>query len=597
MISWLQTHAQKHYKWLFFLLLAVVIVAFVLTITPAGGGLSGSGQRLREVEFFGYNLASDRDVRSLLVGAEISTWINRGQRSQSQDQLQELSLIRTAYLALAKSIGIPGPNPDDFRDYIRSKRAFMDESGKFSEDVFTKFKDSIDASPQLSQEQVAESLIDDFRIERLQEAMTGPGFILPFEASRQVVRLDTIWSVDVASIDFSIFQPAIEVEEEALQEFYTENSFRYEEREKIQLSALVFLGDRYRDQVPDPSRADLEAYFAENLATYQENFEKEWRALREAQRATEEDSVATEGAVPEAEEDANVEPDIAADPKPMDLAVDSTDETPPAVAFDDVIDQVTEKWKKNRANRRAAEAAVDFTVRLYKDRINRDSPEFNALIDQFGAERRLITAYAQGSRPYVPWISGTALDAAHSLNQERYYSDVDQTDEGAAILVFQNMIESKIPELGKNRSRVERDYRREERRALFDKRGEEIKTALDAALAAETSFAEAALLEGLTVETFEDFTSRDPPEAFNPSLFTHNESLEPGQISPMVFLANSGKFVHLKSKELPEITSDLTTVDVQQKNLALTVNYFNAQALISEVVAKELDQAKPEEGI
>ena len=50
MIDWIQRYLIR--RWFFALLLAVVIVAFVLTITPAGSGLTGEGEEIQRHDFF-----------------------------------------------------------------------------------------------------------------------------------------------------------------------------------------------------------------------------------------------------------------------------------------------------------------------------------------------------------------------------------------------------------------------------------------------------------------------------------------------------------------------------------------------------------------
>ena len=49
MIAWTQKYVIN--KWFFLILLAVVIVAFVLTITPAGSGLTRTGEVIRRRDF------------------------------------------------------------------------------------------------------------------------------------------------------------------------------------------------------------------------------------------------------------------------------------------------------------------------------------------------------------------------------------------------------------------------------------------------------------------------------------------------------------------------------------------------------------------
>ena len=260
MFTWLQSIFQKYGKWMFLLLLAPVIVAFVFTITPARSGLT-KADSLPEIDYFGYNLASDRDLRTIFLGAEISAWIQSGRRPYSQEMVEDFAFNRTAFLAMAENLNVPGPNDKQLRDYLTTKRAFIGNDGKFNEQLYFIFKNAIQADSRISQEHVAQTMSEDYRIEQVQQAMIGPGFVQPFEVKKQIELLNTLWSVNVASLGYDEYNPFILIEESKLLNYYENNKFRYEVPSRIKVTAIVFSLIDFRSSISAPEDSELESFF------------------------------------------------------------------------------------------------------------------------------------------------------------------------------------------------------------------------------------------------------------------------------------------------------------------------------------------------
>lgn len=184
------------------------------------------------------------------------------------------------------------------------------------------------------------------------------------------------------------------------------------------------------------------------------------------------------------------------------------------------------------------------------------------------------------------------LRRVFDLPPNRYYTDEPvQTANGAAILIFHGTIAARIPALDEIRRVVEANYRESERRALFDRRGAELRALFEAAIADGEDFSEVAQREGLIVAELDNFTSREPPTEFDRALFTQNAGLQPGQISPMVFLNGEGKFVYLKTKEVPQIAGDSEDVAKTMSQISYFTSAFAGQAIIAEIVSDEIVKA------
>lgn len=552
MISFLQRFLQRHHKFFFWGLLIVIFVSFILTITPAGSGLTGRGDKIREQNFFGKNLAGP-DWRSMLLGAQVSSWINTGNRYNSQGQTEQIALQRTALIALAEQQAIPAPTEEELNDYIRNKRIFMGANGLFDPELYNQFLESIRTTPPYSEELVRKTLVEDYRSEQLNKALVGPGFILPYEALKQVERQKTIWSVEVASLDYSAYDPEIEVDEQELQEYYESSKERYVEPQKAMATAIVFKTANYTNRIATPTEPELEIYFQQNRFRFQKS--------------------------PEPVDPTNPA-EAAANPAETTLA--------------DVRDEVETAWITERAKRLAEEEAVNFIDSLYSEEVKKNGERYESLISQANAEKRILTPFARNQMSAGSGIAARDLAQVFDLPPGRYYSDIVSTPDGAAILIHEGYIEERTPPLEEVRSVVEANFKESERRRLFNERGTVLHEEFTQTVSEGKSFRETAEAEGLTVESYDEFTSVEPPENFNRSLFTQNEDLEVGQISPMVFLEQTGKFVYLKEKNVPEISESDPEVQTALNQLSNFTALINGQALVTEIIVDEQKRMQQE---
>ena len=547
MISWIQRVFQRHNKWLFGFLLTVIIVAFVLTITPAGGGLSGRAEtQFRKRDFFGTNLASQREVQDVMLAAQVSTWISTGTRRFRQNQIEPLALQRTAYLFLADQLSIPGPSMKQREALIRSKRIFAGPDGQFAPDVYRKFLDSLKTDGSFSEEKVLRALIEDYRIDAVRQALVGPGFVQEWEAIKRVEDLETVWSVNLGSLSYRDFAPEIGMDDDVIAAYFADHEEEYREHEKARATVLKFSAPQYIDKVvSNPTEEDLQVYFEIN-----------WNRFTRPSVEGEEE------------------------------------ETDTPVSLDDVRDEVVRSWISDEAKKIAQTAAVTFVSALYDRKIAADSDEFRSLVAESHVSSTVLEPFSRDVAASQEGLLPSHLKRVFDLPPNRYYTDEPvQTPDGAAILIFYGTIAPRIPALDEIRNVVEANYRESERRALFDRRGVELRALFEAAIADGEAFAEVAQTEGLTVTDLDEFTSREPPSEFDRALFAQNTRLQPGQISPMVFLNGEGKFVYLKSKEVPQIAADSEEVEETLSQISYFSSVFAGQTIISEIVSDELLKA------
>lgn len=241
MISWIQNRLIRHGRWIFITLLGIIIVAFVFTIgnTP---GCTTNDSAYEVVNFYGYDLNSQKQMEGLVRKASLSSKLNNVSIENNQ-QFQSQLTGRIALLHLAKEVGIPIPTAEALSDYIKTKPLFADEKGNFSRDTMTRFMDSIQSDPSIPDGLVATVLQEDYQIDAFAEALSGPGYTLPSEGILQTQRSRTSYTVTTAQLSYQEFSPVIDPDSTSLEKFYQNNAANYEIPERIKASALYFLAN------------------------------------------------------------------------------------------------------------------------------------------------------------------------------------------------------------------------------------------------------------------------------------------------------------------------------------------------------------------
>lgn len=552
MISWIQHHLIRHGRWIFLTLLAIIIVAFVFTIGNTPGCTTDRSGYEAQL-FYGVDLNSPLESEAIAEKVQLSAFLN-GQQIRSDQQFQSQVMSRIALLHLADEIGVPTPAQDTLADYITTKAAFRGADGEFSPNAYTSFVDRMESNPRTPQGRVMEVLEEDYRINQIGSVLSGPGYILPSEALIQAQNNRTSLTLVTAQTSYAAFEPEVAEEETALQEYYEANKLRYEIPERIKASYVLFALDAFEDKVSEASEAELREYFIENRS----RIVAEYEAAKPAPETTE------EGATEAAEEDA-------------------------PVTFKDVRELVEQSYLVAQENRIANEAAQAFAYALYNKGIERDSAAFNTLVSENGVTVKEIEPYTlAGARQRA--LSAELLESAFTLGGNRYYSDAYEVDGGYAVLLYEGRIAPEIPAFEAVRDEVVADYINEEKRRLFNEKGEALKAALEAKITEGSTFAEAAEALELSVETFEAFTVQDAPRELNRSALQEAQGMDAGEVSSMLTSGDAGIFVYVQEKEVPEIASDDEDLTQAQDYLARFAAYTSGATFANELVLRGLPE-------
>lgn len=549
MISWIQTYFQKHIRLVMFVMLLLIGLPMVFIYSQSSGFGHGDS-RVREQKFFNVNLANPEQAQRIVRDGELSARL-RFDYGGLQN-IQAYALQRVAGLALADQLHLPESTAEQVSKYTGTLPAFLNEQGQFDQTAYTRFGDSVKAagSPYTIAD-VNRVLHDDARLVELAKVVGGPGYVLPSDVKRQLSLMDSVWTIDVAELDYAGFTPAINPTDEALKKFHDENTFRYAVPARPRLSLVEFKLTNYAPPSA-PNEAELRAFYDANRERFP----------------------------------------APADAEKKDAAALATPAAP-ADDFPKVRAQVEASLRDLAARRLASQAANDLTVALFerKAALKPNSPELAAYLNSLRLSATPVAPFAPNFPPADrAWLASYATQISQ-LNADRPVSDALPTPDGFVVMLWNEDLPASQPLYVEVRDRVLADYKENEKRRLFIERGNALKAKLQAAGSGFTAAAEA---EKIPVKRYAGFKLSQPPQDIPQPAFEPLLTLAAGQVSDLVASGDKALLVHVQEKKEPDLTSANPRYAEVQANLMTRASAARETSYLAQLVEEEHKKNEPE---
>lgn len=539
MISWLQRSLQKHYKWLFTIMLAIIIVAFVFTI----GGSPGIGRGRHSTEkqmYYGINLNNPEIVQELFQQTNLSHVLNTGQNITNNQVAENMALTRPILLSLADQLNIDHPNEYELAEYIKTKPLFKDDAGRFDPKKYEDFVKIIKKNPRGGEGLVRLVLSQDLRMDHVLSLMGGPGYVMPFEAELSLERQKTVWSIEVAKLDFADFNSNIEIPEDKLEEFYVHNKYNFATPARIEIAYVHFPLDSFISKVANPTEEELKKFY-ETHPLFSEDKEKKGDKVE----------------------------------KPLA----------------EVKNQVIEAYKKERAQRLAGEVANDFQYELYQNHIAFNSDKLGALLKKHKLNLIAVPPFDSSSLPQNTPLPRPLLEQALTLNESRYYSDVATTAQGAYMVFFKKEIPVSIPPIEEIKKELKEQYIAKENLKLLESKAKVLSKTLQSTLKAGKDFKKVAEAEGLKVSSFNKFNILEAPKDLERRLLIDMQVLHKGDVSKPISQDDKVYFVYVKEKEVPTIDKNSEEVKSLVKQMGTLTSAIRVRSIINGLMTEGMQEA------
>ena len=557
MISWIQRYFQHHFRTIFAVLLAVIIVTFIFGIN-ASGGFGRADRAMIDRPFFGLNLALQADQQTLMGDAGFSANLRVGAFGQLDgEQIQNYAFQRIATLHLADRWHIPAASPAEITEQIKTLRMFAGPDGQFDPKSYQTFRDNLKTNPRgVNEADIVRIIGDDVRAEKVQNLLSGPGYVLTADIKSQLLRSDTEWTLATATTEYTAFKPEIKPSDADLTQFFEQSGGRYDIPPQVVVSYVDFPALNYISTV-NVTEAAVRAFYDGNPSRF---------------------------------------------PKPADPAKPVKPEVAPvadpAADYAAVRPQVESTLKLEQAQKLAVKAASDFSFSLFESKA-KSTESIEAFILSQKQVAKKVAAFARNSPPAEFGGSPEIATEAFRLGKDRLTSDALSTPMGAVILVWRETQATHKPLFTEVRAKISSDFIENERRKRFVELGKTLRTQLEARLKAGDNLEKAAETAGtaqglkLEVKAIPAFTARARPQDLDYSVFGTLERLEKGQISDMVLSAEKGLFVYAAEKKAPDTTEANPRYAETRTQLASYGSRLGASAYLSDLVEKELKRSEP----
>jgi peptidyl-prolyl cis-trans isomerase D len=556
MITWIQKTFQQHFRIIFLVLLAGVIISFIF-ITNTSGGFGRGDYKAAKRPFFGLDLGNEQDYSLVVRDGTVSATLMYGGRIGDAVQF---SFGRRAMLHTADQLRVPRPTDAEVKAHIQGLPIFMGSMGEtgtmpaFNAELYN----TIRQNPSLlgvtcTPGDFGRIIAEDARIAATTKLLAGPGYVLPAEVRQILKQADTTWTLQTATIERASFKTTITPTESDLTAYFDSHRATYTIRPRVRVSyaeipaALHAAGITLTD-------AEVRAYYDANPARF---------------------------------------------PKPVAAAPASmAAPTTPDSDYNLVKPQVELALRQQRALDAANKAASDLAYKLYSDKITPGSPEFVRTLIQNNATINTAPDFSENDVPpqFGTNRPGIAREA-FSLDADNRISNAINTGNGSVILFWEASIPAREPDFAEVRAQVETDCIAQETQRQFTELGQRLKTQIQDALKTGSTFEQAATKAATdagvtaTTKTIPPFTLRTATaETIDGNIAAALENLAQGDLSDMGIVSGDGRFVYAQTCQLPDLTEanpdyTLFATQIATRNAMTAIGQYQ-QNLVDAELAK-----------
>ena len=503
---------RRHQKWLWFLIIAVVILSFVVFFSPTARydrGARGGDTDLGTID--GKPIARDQFIatyrESLLSYLfRYGEWPTKDAMSRQMDYDADAETRnRLLLLQRVHDLGIHVAD-DAAANWIANSPVFKDrEKGNFRKDSYDMFVKNKLAEAGLSETDFHRFARHEAAIQHLAAVVGGHGKLVSTAEAEMLFRQENeMASVSLVVLANTNYLASVKVTPDEIARFYTNRMSMYRTPERVQVSYVRFMATNFT--------AEAEQQLVSNT-----NLNQQLDQIY-LQRG--------------------VNFFVEADGKPMAAAA--------------AKEKIKGELKTELSLRAARRAAAAFAEELFAAK-----PATEATLEKLAQTKKLLSGvtapFDQFNGPAEFRVLDQFTQAAFKLSTEEPFSVPLPDQDSVFVIALKKRVPSEVPPLDSLRERVTSDFRQSQAREASRKAGELFQAAATNMIASGKSFQDAAAASKLTVITPSAFNKSTRALAdLDPRVDLQNLKnaafrLAPGEVSSFVSTADGGFVVYLRS--------------------------------------------------
>lgn len=450
---------QSRLLWLVFL--GVLVFSFVGWGVASNSGNEQSRARLDQ----SVGKVAGKDISFLRFDTTRRMLANQSRQQLPAEALEDMTFTHLAMVAYAENMGIDIPESFAKQQFAQ---LFLTESGEIDEESLANFRQSLRGG-RITENDYIRFIREELVLQELQSSLASSVLLPGFDVDRWASTQTDSYTLEYAAIGPDVLEEEIEVTDEQVEAFFTENRERFRLPEERSIRFLSVDIGSFTEQIPAITEEQALAHYQSEPETYVRSVE---------QPAENEDD----------------EPITVQEPIP----------------FEEVKADIRETLHEEKVRSLAEETAMSYAVKMIPRR-GRSGMSMEDLAESESLE-------IQTAGPFSRWAPVPELPNASAIKEEVFKLEMEApgnlggpVEAGDAFLVFElvEIAPPRLPELDEVRERVKNAATQHHTQLAISEKADEIGEAVRAAMSNETSFKEAAEPLGLNVVTPPAFELRN----------------------------------------------------------------------------------------
>jgi peptidyl-prolyl cis-trans isomerase D len=614
-------HQATIYKWALVFFLGIVSIGMILVFTPLGGGGDIQQSSANVLASVGGTRITIQDLRDRIDSRLRNSTLGNNPHIVpviAGTMLDDM-VLNQAMAMQAKKMGLEVSS----RELMAAleKLPWLYPQGKFV--GMTAYQNFVSQQMGLTTQAFEDEVRQSLLIQKIQAVVSDGVAVSPAEVHEAYDQHFMKAKIQYVVFDPSKFLKAVPVTDKALEDYFKENSSRYQQKEQRQVRYVLITPDDVRANVI-VSDFELKQYYTDHLSDYRvpdrvkvshilfkttgktpdqvKQLEKTAAEVlakikaganfAEMAKKYSEDTSASNGGdigwithgqtVKEFEDTAfNMQPGkisgLVHTTYGIHIIKVLDKETAHLQSFNDVKDSI----KAILTKRKMAAAEQAYADKL-DSQLKANAKQFDSIAKQAGLEVKQTSLF--GYNQTIPDFGSN--DAFQNLSLELRLNEVGQpitVPKGTAIIQVIQIVPAHVPKLDAVRAMVEEDYRAAQSKIIADQNAKAF-----AAHAPKGDFAKLARAGGYDLQVSQDFTQQDTvpnlgPGQGVPEAFT----LQPGQTSGVLSVEGNDVVIHVLNHTPPD-ESNFASQEGQMREQLLTQKRALAYEIYRQNLKKEL---------